>query len=119
MNGHPTREEDFDLYALGALDGEEKQAIESHVVECAACSRKLAEAQGRIATLAWGAPRVEPSLRVKERLMSQIRSKADGRALITPSVEAERGGGFFGGRWAAVLAPVAVALALAASFLWK
>jgi hypothetical protein len=27
-NGHPTREEDFDLYVLGALEGDEKQAIE-------------------------------------------------------------------------------------------
>lgn len=119
MNRHPTRGEDFDLYAIGALEGEEKQAIESHVSECAACSRKLAEAQGRIAMLALGAPRVEPSLGVKERLMSQIRAKADGRAVISPSVEAERGGGFFGGWWVAVLAPVAVALALAAFFLWK
>ena len=32
MNGHPTREEDFDLFALGALDREEREAIESHVV---------------------------------------------------------------------------------------
>ena len=37
MNNHPTREEDFDLYALGALEGDEKLAIESHVSGCSEC----------------------------------------------------------------------------------
>jgi anti-sigma-K factor RskA len=119
MNGHPTREEDFDLYALGALEGEEKQAIESHMAQCAACSRKLAEAQGRIALLALGVPRVEPSLGVKERLLNRVRTTTEGQAVRLPSVEPERAGGFFGRWWAAVLAPAAVVLALAAFFLWK
>lgn len=119
MNGHPTREEDFDLYALGALEGEEKQAIESHIAECAACSRKFVEAQGRIALLALGAPRVEPSPGVKERLMSRVRARAEGQTRRLPSVEPERTSGFFGHWWAALLAPAAVALALAAFFLWK
>ena len=48
MNAHPTREEDFDLYALGALEGDEKLAIESHVAACADVratnSPKLADA---------------------------------------------------------------------------
>ena len=39
-NGHPTREEDFDLYVLGALEGDEKLAIESHLAGCADCARK-------------------------------------------------------------------------------
>ncbi len=71
MNGHPTREEDFDLYALGALEGEEKRAIELHLAGCRDCARKLAEAQGRIALLALAAPPAAPSDAVKQRLMSQ------------------------------------------------
>jgi len=118
MNGHPTREEDFDLYALGALEGKEKQTIESHVAQCAACSRKLAEAQGRIAMLALGAPRVEPSPGVKERLMSRLHLTAEGRAVRSPSAEPERADGFFGRWWAAMLAPATVVLVLAAFFLW-
>jgi hypothetical protein len=35
VNGHPTREEDFDLYALGVMEGEERQAIEEHLEACA------------------------------------------------------------------------------------
>jgi anti-sigma factor RsiW len=79
MNGHPTRPEDFDLYALGVLEGEEKAAIESHVPTCAECANKLAEARGRIALLAFSAPRVEPSAAVRERLMRQVRASAAGR----------------------------------------
>jgi anti-sigma-K factor RskA len=118
MNGHPSHDEDFDLYALGALEGEEKQAIESHVAQCGACLRKLAEAQGRIALLALDAPRVEPSAGVKERLMKQIRGSGEDRAVRSAPVEAKSGGGIFGRWWAAVLAPAVVALALAAFFLW-
>jgi len=58
-NGHPTREEDFDLYVLGALEGDEKQAIESHLAGCTDCSRKLAAARGRVAAISFAAPRVE------------------------------------------------------------
>src|SRR5271170_8089777 len=82
MNEHPTREEDFDLYALGALEGEEKRAIESHLAGCGPCAQKLAEAQGRIALLALAAPPVAPSAAVKQRLLDQVRAdiRADAHA---------------------------------------
>jgi len=80
MNAHPTREEDFDLYALGALEGDEKLAIESHLASCATCTEKLAEARGRIALLALAAPQSAPSAAVKQRLMLQVRADAEGAA---------------------------------------
>jgi len=119
MPGHPTREEDFDLYALGALEGDEKQTLESHFASCSECVRKLAAAKGRMALLAFSAPHVEPSPGVKERLMRQLHSTAEGRAYSPAHVESESvGGGFFGRWWAAVLAPAATALALATVLLW-
>jgi len=121
MNEHPTRPEDFDLYALGALEGEERAAIESHVATCAACANKLAEAQGRIALLAFAAPRVEPSPAVKERLMRQIHatpSAASEQRAERTQREAESSAGFFG-RWgAAILIPAAAVLALVTILLW-
>src|SRR6202050_2876259 len=78
MNGHPTRPEDFDLYALGVLEGEEKAAFEAHVPACAACAEKLAEARGRISLLAFAAPPIAPSPSVKERLMRQIHAAPAG-----------------------------------------
>ena len=120
MNGHPTRPEDFDLYALGVLEGEEKAAIESHVPTCAECANKLAEARGRIALLAFSAPRVEPSPAVRERLMRQVHASAEsaGARRAEGAGEPERAGGFFGRWWAAILVPVGIALAIATIFLW-
>ncbi len=126
MNAHPTREEDFDLYALGALEGDEKLAIESHVAGCSECARKLAEARGRIATLALATPRVEPSAAVKQRLMAQVRADAEAEAK-TSAVPAtarvpqprEYAPGFFD-RWrAAVLVPAFAVLAIATVVLWQ
>lgn len=96
MNAHPTREEDFDLYALGTLRGDEKLAIESHVAECAQCARKLAEARGRIAMLALAAP-----------------------AASRGPKSSDRAPGFFD-RWrAAVLVPAFAVLAIATVLLWR
>ncbi|HKV03972.1 MAG TPA: anti-sigma factor [Candidatus Acidoferrales bacterium] len=114
MNGHPARDEDFDLYALGALEGDEKRAIESHIASCAECERKLAEARGRIAPLALAAPEVAPSAAVKRRLMRQIRADAERSTPHPP----ERAAGSFGRWWAAVLVPVGAALAIATIVLW-
>ena len=44
-NEHPTLPEDFDLYALGALDGADRKEFESHLESCADCAAKLAEAR--------------------------------------------------------------------------
>ena len=116
MNGHPTREEDFDLYALGALEGDEKLAIESHIASCTDCARKLAEARGRISLLAFAAPTVAPSAAVKQRLMQQVRASAQSRTPArAPRIPA---GGIFGRWWTAVLVPAAAALAIATIFLW-
>jgi anti-sigma-K factor RskA len=128
MNAHPTREEDFDLYALGALEGDEKLAIESHLVSCAACTEKLAEARGRIALLALAAPQVAPSAAVKQRLMQQVRADAESSPAAraphgTPSRmaprEPDRASGFFD-RWrGAVLVPAFAVLAIATVLLWR
>jgi anti-sigma-K factor RskA len=121
MNGHPTREEDFDLYALGALEGGEQQAIESHLASCADCARKLAEARGRVAMISFAAARVEPAAHVKELLLARVRAEGSGGvpARAVAPREADSGGGIFGRWWTAVLAPVGVALAIATILLWN
>lgn len=135
-NGHPTREEDFDLYALGALDADEKRAIESHLAACAACARKLAEARGRIAMIGLAVPGAEPSPRVREQLLAHVRASSvtvAPAAASTPSShdrEHDRDRASestspdarsmpFARWWAAVLAPVGVALAVATVMLWS
>src|ERR1700691_2800993 len=122
MNGHPTRLEDFDLYALGVLEGEEKAAFEAHVPTCAACAEKLAEARGRIALLAFAAPRVEPSPAVKERLMRQVHSAPASASAQRERAtrQPERTVGPFPRWWTgAVLAAAAAVLILVSVRLWQ
>jgi anti-sigma-K factor RskA len=122
MNGHPFREEDFDLYALGALDAEEKRAIDSHLASCVDCRHALAEAQGRVAMLAFSAPRTLPSPAVKQRLMQQIRVDESAPAAHSRKVPRfardPQPRGFFESWWNAVLVPAAALLAIATVWLW-
>ncbi len=72
MNGHPQFDEDFELYALGALEGEEREAVELHARGCADCARKVEEARGRMAVLALAAPSQVPPRAVRDRLLRRV-----------------------------------------------
>ena len=74
MNGHPQFDEDFDLYALGTLEGEEERALESHLTGCPACAHKLEEARGRAARVALAVAPEPPSPEVWESLLRQVRA---------------------------------------------
>jgi anti-sigma-K factor RskA len=67
--------EDFDLYALGALDGEEKQAFEAHLPGCQACQKELAAAKQRVLRLGLAAPAVAPRPQVKSALMEKVKAE--------------------------------------------
>src|SRR5580698_2463148 len=73
--------EDPDLYALGALDGEEKQALEAHVRSCPACARAVDAARQRVALLGLAAPAAAPPPSVKEALMRKVRAERIPEAL--------------------------------------
>ncbi|MGH9709459.1 MAG: hypothetical protein ACRD37_02805 [Candidatus Acidiferrales bacterium] len=74
VNGHPVREEDFELFALGVLANEESSSIKAHIDSCLECTRKLAEACGCIALLSLVAPEQKPPAVVKQRLLEKIRA---------------------------------------------
>jgi anti-sigma-K factor RskA len=118
MSGtHPTREEDFDLYALGALDGDDRAEFEAHLASCAPCKAKLAEARGHMAMLALAAPPAFPSPGVKERLMRQVLATGRGPVGTVAGLEPDKPEGIFA-RWWGLLLPVAGAFALASVLLW-
>lgn len=119
MSGqNPNRPEDFDLYALGALDDAEKREFESKLATRGDCAQKIAEARGRMALLALAAPRVEPSPGVKEVLMRRLHSTAEGPGGSVPAVPLPSPAEGIFGRWWAVLLPLSGALALATMLLW-
>jgi len=121
-NTHPNREEDFDLYALGALEGKEKRDLESHVRACESCRRKLAEAHGRISLLAFAAAATESAAATKNRLLEKIRAAAEetpGEAApqgARPAAAPTRRGLPW---WTAILIPAGLAFAVATIFLWR
>jgi anti-sigma-K factor RskA len=116
-SGHPTREEDFDLYALGALDGDEKLAFETHLAYCADCKLKLGEAMGRMSLLALAAPATMASPGVKERLMRQLATTSPRAGGGVERIAPGHAQGVFA-RWWGLLVPVASAFALATVLLW-
>jgi len=68
--------EDPDLYALGALEEEERAAFEAHVRSCAQCADQAAAAQRRIALVGLAAEQVPVPTRVKEDLMRRVRAES-------------------------------------------
>ena len=65
--------EDYDLFVLGALEGEELEAFEAHLAEAGeAAKQELARAHARLAGVALLAPESEPPARIKQRLLAEI-----------------------------------------------
>jgi anti-sigma-K factor RskA len=114
-HGHPYREEDFDFYALGVLEADERRGIETHVNSCAACAQKVAEARGRIALLAFSAEPQEPSIKVRQRLLAKVRAEKDpARAPVASRMERAPSR-----LWNFAWGAVAFALVIFAVYLWN
>ena len=75
MHDHPQFAEDIDLYALGVLEGEEKQALEAHLRRCDECQRKLDDARGLVAMVSLAAPPLEPPAGARDRLLESLRAR--------------------------------------------
>ena len=72
MTVHEQFAEDLVLYALGALDGGEKQTLEKHLETCASCRRELEQLRGGAALLALSTSGPRPPARSKSRFMDAI-----------------------------------------------
>ena len=83
MTGQHANPEDLDLYALGALDGEEKQSLEVHLRDCPHCRQQLVAARQRTAMIGLAAPPVAPRPQVKSALMDKVRAEKQSPAAQT------------------------------------
>ena len=72
MTVHEQFADDLSLYALGALQGDERQAVEKHLEECSPCRQELEKLQGDLALLALSASGPRPPARSRDRLMAAI-----------------------------------------------
>jgi anti-sigma-K factor RskA len=72
MNGHQQFAEDLALYALGALEANDRVMLEKHLEDCASCRRELEALRGDMALLALSAGGARPPARSRQRLMTAI-----------------------------------------------
>lgn len=114
---HPISDEDLELLALGVIMGEACVPIRAHVAVCEECSRRLAEARGRVALLALAAPQEAAPTGARAKLLDRIRTgnAAPGETAVPvrsrPAAAASRW-------WNNIWAPAAAVLAIATILLW-
>jgi anti-sigma-K factor RskA len=72
MSEHEQFAEDLALYALEALDGAEREALERHLEGCASCRRELELLGGDLSLLALSTAGTKPPARARQRLLSAI-----------------------------------------------
>src|SRR5450755_4859324 len=76
MSMHEQYAEDLALYAMGALLGDERAAVEKHLEECADCRRELELLRGDMALLAYSSAHSAPPRRSRQRLMDAVQREA-------------------------------------------
>ena len=76
----------FEAYALGALDADERAALEVHLATgCKDCAKAVEEARWLVSQLAYLAPEAAPSGMLKGRLMQTVRAEAQAAKRSSPS----------------------------------
>lgn len=75
MSVHEQFADDLSLYAMGALAGEERRALEEHLNQCSACRQELEKVRGDVALLALSVSGPKPPERSRERLMAAIKKE--------------------------------------------
>jgi len=72
MSMHEQLSDDLSLYALGALEGEERAAVDKHLAECPECRQEVARLRGDLALLALSVSGTKPPLRSHQRLKAAV-----------------------------------------------
>jgi len=76
----------FEAYALGAVDAEDRVALEAHLASgCQYCAKAVEEARWIVSQLAYLAPEAAPSNMLKGRLMETVRAEARAAKRTTPA----------------------------------
>jgi len=114
---HERWSEELSAYLLGALEPPEAEALEHHVEDCERCRAEVRWLAPALDALPETVERLEPSPRLRERLMAEVREDASRAEAAAPP---ERHGlfgwlrGGAGPRWRPLLAGAGVLLIAAA-----
>ncbi len=110
MSVHEQFAEDLALYALGALTGEERATLETHLATCSSCKLELEQLRGDGALLALSTVGPKPPARTRQRLLDAVAKEP--RAIRVVPQPRRSWWGVLG--WAA-----AAAVIVFAASLWK
>jgi anti-sigma-K factor RskA len=118
MSEHERYAEDLALYALDALQGEDRARVVEHLAACAACRLELEQLRGDTALLALSATGPRPPQRARKRLLDAIAREgsaaSSNRSISSGQNLSQRTSGSWWGwlGWAAAAAVVVFALSL-------
>jgi anti-sigma factor RsiW len=89
---HEDYKEMITAHALSALDAAETDVLNKHLSGCSECREELSDWETTAASLALSVEPMEPSPRVRERILSAIRQEmnADSGARVVPFTSAPR-----------------------------
>jgi anti-sigma-K factor RskA len=73
----------IEAHALGALDPEERRALDAHLATgCTECTRAFEEARWLVSQLAYTAPEAEPSAMLRGRLLKTVQAEGAASARV-------------------------------------
>ena len=109
MRAHEQFADDLALYALGSLEGSERQALQAHLAQCAACRRELQQLCSDMGLLGLATMGPVPPVTARARMLSSLANEPRVRTVRKRSPS----------WW--LLAPMAAAIVLAAIsiVLWR
>lgn len=117
---HDDYKEMIPARALSALDATEEHALNEHLENCSECRKQLEEWQATAAALALAPDPVEPSPKVRERILKQARKDLSSAPEVIPFRPASRNVWSSFGSLGAVAAVVLVmALIVGVIVLWR
>lgn len=78
----------IEAYAIGALDAQERAALEAHLAAgCADCEKALREARWLVSQLAYLAPDSTPAQALKDRLMQTVNAETQVVPFVAPETK--------------------------------
>ena len=92
MSEHEQYAEDLALYALDALQGEDRARVDEHLAGCAACRLELEQLRGDTALLALSAAGPRPPQRARQRLLDAVAREPGCRVAVRRLQRAGGGG---------------------------
>jgi anti-sigma-K factor RskA len=90
MSAHEQLAENLALLAMGSLEGDERQELETHLQGCAACRRELESLRGDMALLSLSTAGPKPPGRSRERLMAAVAREPRGAAVAPKRSSSKR-----------------------------